>query len=123
MMGVQAGLLVARSARPMHGATKSIVIKCSDGIFAGLPGTVRMGCYHSLVVAQMSRRLNPGWRVTATCDQGEVMGLEFGNGADALTAGVQFHPESFLSKESDAMADNWIRSVRLWYGLRRQKAR
>ena len=78
---------------PVHGHAPP-VHHDGAGVFAGLPRPVAMTRYHSLVVDPA--RLPAELRITATSDDGAVMGLErVGPGAPAW--GVQFHPESVLS--------------------------
>ena len=55
------------------------------------------------------------WQVVAKCSEGEIMAIEKVRGALWLQAGVQFHPESFLSQHTGIIADNWLTEVRRWY--------
>jgi len=93
MMGRLAGAAVVRGKDPFHGTTRPV--RFEDG------SVMPVGVYHSLVVDPLG--IKAPWHVTACCQEtGDVMGLEY-RGAGAKAIGWQFHPESFLTKESDAL--------------------
>jgi len=94
------GGLVIRG-EPVHGKTSEIT---HDGrtIFAGLPETLTVGRYHSLVVDP--DRLPAVFEVSARGD-GVVMGIRH-RGLPA--EGVQFHPESVLTDEGKRLLRNFL---------------
>ncbi len=100
------GGTVTYAAELMHG--KSSMADVVDGarLFAGLPAQVEVARYHSLEAEEAS--LPACLRVTArTADnQREVMAVEH---VSAPTFGVQFHPESILTPQGEAMARNFIK--------------
>jgi anthranilate synthase/aminodeoxychorismate synthase-like glutamine amidotransferase len=83
---------VGRAKRPMHGKS-SLITHDERGVFAGLENPLRVARYHSLIVEE--DYLPEELIVTARCDAGEIMGLAH---RDYPVWGVQFHPESVLTK-------------------------
>ena len=71
------------------------------GIFAGLPEPIEAGRYHSLAAVRVPNEL----AVTATTDDGEVMGVRH---RTFPVEGVQFHPESVLTPDGPHMAENFL---------------
>ena len=88
-MAVAFGGSVGRSPEPVHGKVSSVVHD-GQGLFQGLPTPLLMGRYHSLCVTHVPNCLE----ITARAEDGVIMGLRH---RDRTLAGVQFHPDSFLS--------------------------
>ncbi len=108
-IGAAFGGTVARARRPMHGLA-SPVAHDGIGLFAGLPSPLVVGRYHSLIVeptAAMSQRL----AVDAWSPDGEVMALSH---RLHPTYGVQFHPESILTQDGQALFENFLGMARAW---------
>lgn len=101
-IGEAFGGRVVRS-QPVHGKT-SWVRHDRMGVFAGLPEPFEATRYHSLVVERDS--LPEELEVTAWTREGIVMGLRHRRHP---TYGVQFHPESVLSKEGPRILVNFLR--------------
>ncbi|MGH7414600.1 MAG: anthranilate synthase component I, partial [Candidatus Rokuibacteriota bacterium] len=80
---------------PVHGKASRIKVR-GGRLFAGLPGEVTAGRYHSLFAIR--ERVPAALEVTAETDDGVVMAIEH---ADLPLAAVQFHPESIMSLEGD----------------------
>jgi anthranilate synthase/aminodeoxychorismate synthase-like glutamine amidotransferase len=80
---------IGPAARLLHGKT-SLIHHDGGGIFTGLPQDFQAGRYHSLAAARVPDCLT----VTATSDDGEVMGVRH---RELPVDGVQFHPESVLT--------------------------
>ncbi len=93
---------IIRAERLMHGKT-SMVSHDNQTIFAGLPNPFEATRYHSLIV---NRETLPGdFEVSAMTDAGEIMGLRhLPTGAE----GVQFHPESILTKAGMDLLKNFL---------------
>ena len=91
---------------PMHGKL-SHISHTDKGVFAGLPEQVEVTRYHSLVVDRDS--LPDCLEVTATTDDGQIMGLQH---RDLPIHGVQFHPESIASQGGYKMLENFINLAR-----------
>jgi anthranilate synthase/aminodeoxychorismate synthase-like glutamine amidotransferase len=96
------GARVERAARPVHGVACPIEHD-GRGLFAGLPNPLRVGRYHSLVVAPAS--LPSELEASAWSNQGELMAVR--HRTLAIEA-VQFHPESFLTDHGDAMLKAFV---------------
>jgi anthranilate synthase/aminodeoxychorismate synthase-like glutamine amidotransferase len=95
------GGVVARAPRLMHGKT-SPVYHYGRGIFEGVPSPFEAGRYHSLIVKEP---LPDELRVTAFTKEGEVMGIRH---QEFPLHGVQFHPESVLTKCGKQILQNFL---------------
>ncbi|HEU4436752.1 MAG TPA: aminodeoxychorismate/anthranilate synthase component II [candidate division Zixibacteria bacterium] len=100
------GAKVIGAKRIMHGKVSAIR---HDGktIFAGLENPFFATRYHSLAVEPFT--LPPELEVSATADDGEVMGLRH---RVYPIEGVQFHPESFLTSCGRALLENFVKMVK-----------
>jgi anthranilate synthase/aminodeoxychorismate synthase-like glutamine amidotransferase len=93
---------VVRAGRLMHGKTSPIQHD-GKGVFAKLPNPFEATRYHSLIVEKESV---PGClQVSAETAEGEIMGLRH---KEYPVHGVQFHPESILSKEGKDLLANFL---------------
>jgi anthranilate synthase component 2 len=101
---------VVRAREIMHGKT-SPVYHTGEGVFAGLENPLEATRYHSLVVQASS--LPECLEVTAWTERedgsrDEIMGLRH----QALDVeGVQFHPESILTRQGHELLDNFLRRL------------
>lgn len=87
---------VILAPEPVHGRASEIYHQ-EKGIFAGLPSPFRATRYHSLIVEKET--LPDVLEVTAYTEYGLIMGLQ--HRKYKWIQGVQFHPESVLTKEED----------------------
>jgi anthranilate synthase/aminodeoxychorismate synthase-like glutamine amidotransferase len=89
-------------ATPVHGRTSEI-LHDSINLFAGIPSPMTAGRYHSLVVDPGS--LPACLTVTARDEAGTIMAI-----ADEPHAihGVQFHPESILTRHGFRLLANFL---------------
>jgi len=93
---------VVRAPRIMHGKT-STISHDGEGIFKGVPDPFEAVRYHSLIV---DRRYLPSELVmSAWTEYGEVMAIRH---VRYPTYGVQFHPESILTREGERMLKNFV---------------
>ncbi|MEJ7139239.1 anthranilate synthase component II [Amphibiibacter pelophylacis] len=107
-IGEALGGRIVRAGTPMHGKASTISTD-QKGVFADLPERFSIIRYHSLVIERAT--LPPELEVTATSEDGEIMGVRH-TGLAATHApleGVQFHPESILSEHGHAMLRNFLR--------------
>ena len=106
-IGAALGGSVVRAQRQMHGKT-SLLTTDGRGVYTGLPTTYTVNRYHSLAVAREG--LPAVLEVTATSEDGEVMGLRHRELAGTATPleGVQFHPESILTEHGHALLRNFL---------------
>jgi para-aminobenzoate synthetase component 2 len=93
---------IVRAAEPMHGRTSPVHHDSTD-LFAGIPSPMTACRYHSLVVA--ADDLPAGLVVTARTTDGTIMAV-----ADERQAvyGVQFHPESILTRGGFRLLANFL---------------
>ena len=89
-----------------HGvATTCRILNGSSELFAGLPEEIEIGRYHSWIVAK--DKLPGELEVTAEDENGYIMAMQH-NKFDVQ--GVQFHPESVLTPQGEAIMKNWLKS-------------
>jgi anthranilate synthase component 2 len=111
-IGAALGGRIVRAQVQMHGKT-SVVSHDGRGVFAGLPGRLTVIRYHSLAIERET--LPPELEVSATADDGEIMGVRHRELAAtaAPLEGVQFHPESILSEHGHAMLKSFLDAGRV----------
>jgi para-aminobenzoate synthetase component 2 len=104
-MAVAYGGVVGRAPELLHGKT-SEVDHAGAGVFAGLPSPLTVTRYHSLAAAEGT--LPDALEVTARTTgppPGVIMGLRH---RELPVEGVQFHPESVLTRGGHRMLANWL---------------
>ena len=102
-IGQAFGGKVIRAKEVVHGKT-SRVFHDDKGLFAGLPNPFEATRYHSLIVERSS--LPDCLEITAKTWDEEIMGLRH---KSLPVEGVQFHPESFLTKVGKDLLRNFLR--------------
>ncbi len=100
------GGVVDRADRLMHGKV-SPISHTGDGLFMGIENPFEATRYHSLIVRKET--VPAELVVTAWTDQDEVMGLRH---REHPTFGVQFHPESILTRPGMRLLRNFLSIVR-----------
>lgn len=93
---------VVRAERLMHGKT-SLIHHNGQGILKGMPNPFEATRYHSLLVERKS--LPSDLRITAETEEGEIMGLQH---VKFPLYGVQFHPESILTRDGKKIVRNFV---------------
>lgn len=93
---------VVRAPQVVHGK-KSKIYHNGRGLFAGLEQGFTAGRYHSLIVDRES--LSADWEVSAYTENGLVMGLQHRR---FPFYGVQFHPESILTREGEKILQQFL---------------
>ena len=96
------GAEVVRAGRLMHGKT-SPVLHDGTGVFAGLASPFEATRYHSLIVKNDT--VPDTLIVNARTAEDEIMGLRH---CDFPIHGVQFHPESILTKDGKSLLKNFL---------------
>lgn len=99
---------------PIHGKTSKI-FHDGIGIYNGLPNPLIGGRYHSLAAEIIPEDL----KITARAEDGIIMGLRH---KKYLIEGVQFHPESVLTRYGLKIIENFLEGVSIgvrntFYGL------
>ena len=86
-----------------HGVATEGTQFSNDYIFDSLPKRITMGRYHSWVVSR--ENFPTCLEVTAVSDEGQIMALKHKN---YDIHGIQFHPESVLTREGKTILRNFI---------------
>jgi anthranilate synthase/aminodeoxychorismate synthase-like glutamine amidotransferase len=87
----------------MHGKT-SMILHDEKTIFEGLPNPFEATRYHSLVIRKET--IPDCLEITAWTETGEIMGVRH---KEAVIEGVQFHPESILTRVGKDLLRNFLR--------------
>ena len=108
-IGQAFGGQVVRARKVMHGKT-SMIHHTGTGVFRDLPNPFEATRYHSLIVARES--LPAVLEITAwTVDEhgavDEIMGLRH---RTLAIEGVQFHPESILTRSGKQLLKNFLQT-------------
>ena len=93
---------VVRAPEVMHGKT-STISHTNHGVFMRISNPLEATRYHSLIVERES--LPDSLEITAETDDGTIMGLRH---KKYRIEGVQFHPESILTKEGYSILRNFF---------------
>ena len=102
-IGYVFGGKIVGAKRLMHGKTSKIYHNKKD-IFKGIPNPFLATRYHSLLVERKS--LPDCFEIIAQTREDEIMGLKH---KEYPLWGVQFHPESILTKSGKQILDNFIK--------------
>jgi anthranilate synthase component II len=106
-IGEAFGGRIVRAPRPIHGKSCTLAHR-GLGVFEGLPEAVEVGRYHSLVVERST--LPDVMEITAETSDGIIMGLRH---RELEVEGVQFHPESILTKSGMKMLATFVSRCRV----------
>ena len=93
---------VVRAPEVMHGKT-SAISHANNGVFSGISNPLEATRYHSLIVERES--LPDSLEITAEANDGTIMGLRH---KKYRIEGVQFHPESILTKDGHSILRNFF---------------
>lgn len=93
---------IVRAAKPVHGRT-SLLAHDGRGVFSGVPNPLEACRYHSLVVEDET--LPACLEVSAWTEDGLIMAMRL---RDLPVVGVQFHPESILTKHGFDLLHNFL---------------
>jgi anthranilate synthase/aminodeoxychorismate synthase-like glutamine amidotransferase len=97
------GATVVRAARLMHGKT-SPILHDGTGVFGALPNPFEATRYHSLLIDPPT--VPESLLVNARTAEGEIMGVHH---RTFPIHGVQFHPESILTRHGKELLANFLR--------------
>ena len=101
-VGEAFGGKIVPAPRLMHGKT-SLIHHDEKDIFQGLPNPFEATRYHSLIIEKES--IPDCLAITAWTDEQEIMGITH---KSYLLLGVQFHPESILTKDGKQVLKNFL---------------
>ena len=107
-IGYAYGGVIERAPEIMHGKT-SMVYHDGKGLYEGLPNPFEAIRYHSLIVRPES--LPDFLEVTSRTEDGIVMGVRHKR---LPVEGVQFHPESIMTKVGHDLLRNYLDRVERW---------
>jgi anthranilate synthase/aminodeoxychorismate synthase-like glutamine amidotransferase len=97
---------VVRAPAPVHGELSELVHD-GRGIFRGVPSPISAARYHSLVVRRSS--VPRSLEISASGLDGLVMALRH---RGRPVESVQFHPESYLTREGPHLLKNFLSEAR-----------
>ncbi len=102
-IGAAFGGRIVRAKNLMHGKT-SMIFHDGKTIFEGIPSPFEATRYHSLVIEKET--LPEELIITAWTEDGEIMGVRHKR---YIIEGVQFHPESILTKHGHDILKNFLK--------------
>lgn len=102
-IGYAFGGKIVGAKKLMHGKTSKIYHN-KKGIFKNIPNPFLATRYHSLIVDK--KNLPECLEIIASTKENEIMGLKH---KEYPLWGVQFHPESILTKSGKQLLDNFIK--------------
>ena len=100
------GGTVSHAKRLMHGKSSDISLDY-DYIFKGLPSQISVGRYHSLSLIKDTLP-EPLEIISKAKDDGEIMAVKH---KQYNVYGLQFHPESILTKDGLTIIENFLDKV------------
>lgn len=105
-IGYAFGGQIVKAGRLMHGKT-SMVYHDGKNLFEGIENPFEANRYHSLIVKKET--LPSCLEITAWTDMDEIMGMRH---KKYLIEGLQFHPESILTRAGKEMLNNFLKMCR-----------
>mgnify|MGYP001378721079 FL=1 len=106
-IGQAFGGRIVRAREVMHGKT-SLIHHGGQGVFHGLPSPFEATRYHSLIIerASLPECLEiTAWTATEDGEIDEIMGVRH---RELAVEGVQFHPESILTRHGHDLLRNFL---------------
>jgi anthranilate synthase component 2 len=92
-------------SKVFHGiATSCRIIGNDAALFNGLPSEIEIGRYHSWIVSK--ENFPDELEITAEDENGYIMAMQH---KTFDIQGVQFHPESVLTPQGEAILKNWLK--------------
>jgi para-aminobenzoate synthetase / 4-amino-4-deoxychorismate lyase len=102
------GAAIIRAPRPVHGQTSAITHD-GNGLFTALPQQFEATRYHSLIIAE--DHLPAELKVTARTGTGLLMAIRH---TTYPVEGIQFHPESILTRHGATIIHTFARAAGRW---------
>src|SRR4029077_20524568 len=102
-IGEAFGAVVAGAGEIKHGKM-SAISHDGRGVFAGLPSPFEAVRYHSLAIVRDT--MPESLAVSARAESGVIMGVRH---KELRIEGVQFHPESILTKPGKQLLGNFLK--------------
>ena len=101
-IGYAFGGTITRTPILMHGKT-SLIYHNNTGIYRALENPFTATRYHSLIIAK--ENFPAELEITATTEEGIIMGVRH---RKFPLEGIQFNPESILTKAGALLISNWL---------------
>jgi anthranilate synthase/aminodeoxychorismate synthase-like glutamine amidotransferase len=101
-IGAAFGAEIVVAPELMHGKT-SLIHHDGKTIFEGLKNPFEATRYHSLVIKKDT--LSDEFEISAWTEDGQIMGVRH---KEYILEGVQFHPESILTREGMELLRNFV---------------
>jgi len=98
------GAKVVRAQYLMHGKTSEVIYELDESLFFGVENPFTAARYHSLTVEPSSINETPLKVIAKTADN-TIMALKH---KDYDVTGIQFHPESILTKFGHKILSNFL---------------
>lgn len=102
-IGIAYGGKVVKAPVLMHGKTSEITHD-NKTIYLGLPQRFIATRYHSLIIEKDS--IPEELEISSYTDDGIIMGVRH---KTHPVEGIQFHPESILTREGENLIKNWLK--------------
>ena len=102
-IGMHYGMQLIKANLPMHGKT-SILKHKGNFLFKNITEEYEVMRYHSLV---LKNETNNFLEVTSTTKDNQIMAMQH---KTLPICGVQYHPESILTKNGLQLIGNWLKS-------------
>lgn len=102
-IGFAFGCNIVRAPVLMHGKT-SMIHHDSKSIFQNIENPFEATRYHSLIIERQS--FTTDLVITSETKEGIIMGVRH---IKYPIEGIQFHPESILTKVGEKLINNWLR--------------
>ena len=100
------GGTVSYAQSVMHGKSSIIKVDTTNPIFKGIEEKTAVARYHSL--AAKKENLPECLKIIGESDDGEIMAISHKN---YPVYGLQFHPESILTKEGKKIVENFLKEI------------
>ncbi|MFA4911566.1 MAG: aminodeoxychorismate/anthranilate synthase component II [Desulfobacteria bacterium] len=104
-IGEAFGGRIIQAKNIMHGKT-SLIHHDNEGVYKDLPNPFEATRYHSLVIEKAT--LPACLKVSAESEDGEIMGVRHN---EYHIEGIQFHPESILTRVGKDLLKNFLNSI------------
>jgi anthranilate synthase component 2 len=102
-IGEAFGSILYNLPQVYHGVVTKVDIVKEDEIFEGIDKTFQACRYHSWVIDKAS--LGNDLEVTSVAENGNIMSIRH---KEYSVRGLQFHPESIMTKFGKKMIQNWL---------------
>ncbi len=89
----------------VHGQEHQVKILKKESLFDKLPNQISVGLYHSWAVSEID--LPDCLEITSRSQSGTIMSLKH---KDYDIKGLQFHPESIITKHGFQIIKNWLKA-------------